>query len=167
MKQNAFRTRLYEARKAKKLSQLDVALALGIDRARISDWELGKEDLRVETVVALSRIYEDPEVYTLYMSEEHGADDLVPSANWCKHSGQDLRLVALDIQNEYNDVSEEIPRLMKILRDGVIDDTERTDYNSFIQQSKELVAVLFPLILREEMQKKKALQCGNIEKAYV
>ena len=132
-----------------------------------NDWELGKEDLRVETVVALSRIYEDPEVYTLYMSEEHGADDLVFSANWCKHGGRDLRLVALDIQNEYNDVSEEIPRLMKILRDGVIDDTERKAYNSFIQQSKELVSVLFPLILREEMQKKKALQCGNIEKAIV
>lgn len=167
MKQNAFRTRLYEARKAKKLSQLDVALELGVNRARISDWELGKEDLRVETVVALSRIYEDPEVYTMYMSEEHGADDLVFSTNWCKHEGRDLRLIALDIQNEYNDVSEEIPRLMKILRDGVIDDTERKDYNSFIQQSKELVAVLFPLILREEMQKKKALQCANIEKAIV
>ena len=159
MKQNAFRTRLYEARKAKKLSQLDVALELGVNRARISDWELGKEDLRVETVVALSRIYEDPEVYTMYMSEEHGADDLVFSTNWCKHERTAIYdLVALDIQNEYNDVSEEIPRLMKILRDGVIDDTERKDYNSFIQQSKELVAVLFPLILREEMQKKKALQ---------
>lgn len=167
MKINQFRTKLFEARKEKGLSQLDVALKLGVTQSRISDWELGKEDLRVETVIALSRIYEDPEVYTLYMSEEHGADDLVPSANWCKHGGHDLRLVALDIQNEYNDVSEEIPRLMKILRDGVIDDTERKDYNSFIQQSKELVAVLFPLILREEMQKKKALQCGNIEKAIV
>ena len=153
MKINQFRTKLFEARKERGLSQLDVALKLGVTQSRISDWELGKE--------------EDPEVYTLYMSEEHGADDLVFSANWCKHSGQDLRLVALDIQNEYNDVSEEIPRLMKILRDGVIDDTERTDYNSFIQQSKELVAVLFPLILREEMQKKKALQDGHLEKAYI
>ena len=167
MKINQFRTKLFEARKEKGLSQLDVALKLGVTQSRISDWELGKEDLRVETVIALSRIYEDPEVYTLYMSEEHGADDLVFSANWCKHSGQDLRLVALDIQNEYNDVSEEIPRLMKILRDGVIDDTERTDYKNFIQQSKELVAVLFPLILREEMQKKKALQDRHLEKAYI
>ena len=48
----------------------------------------------------------------------------------------------------------------------MIDDAERTDYKNFIQQSKELVAVLFPLILREEMQKKKALQDGHLERAY-
>lgn len=166
MKINRFRTKLIEARKEKRLSQLDVALVLGVDRSRISDWENGKEDLKVSTVVKLARIYESPEVYTLYMREEHGADDLVPSLPKSFHNSTDLRLVALDIQNEYNDVSQEIPNLMKIFRDGIIDEDEKNGYQVFIQQSKELVAVLLPLIMREEIQKKKALQDCNLERAY-
>lgn len=167
MKVNGFRKRLYEARKAKKLSQLDVALELGIERARISEWENGKVDLRIETVIKLTRIYEDPEVYTLYMREEHGADDLVPSFPNTYQNFNDLRLLALDMQNEFNDVVEEIPKLMRIFRDGKIDDSEKVDYQHSLEQIQELFAVMFPIIIREGMQKKKALQDGNLERAYV
>ena len=165
VKQNIFRTKLFEARKTKKLSQLDVALELGIDRARISDWENGKEDLRIETVIKLARMYEDPEVYTLYMREEHGADDLVPSFPKI-HNYDDLRLVALEIQNEFNDVVEEIPKLMKIFRDGKVDDNEQYQYQHSLEQIHELFGVVFPIIVREEMQKKKALQDRHLERAY-
>lgn len=166
MKVNIFRTKLYEARKAKKLSQLDVALLLGVDRPRISEWENGEKDLRVETVIKLARIYEDPEVYTLYMRAEHGADDLVPSFPKIQNYS-DLRILALDLQNEFNDVVEEIPKLMRIFRDGKVDDDEREEYQHSLKQIQELFGIMLPIITREGMQKKKALQDGNLEKAYI
>lgn len=168
MKVNRFRTMLVKARKEKGLSQQDVAAMLNTSTSCISDWENGKVEPSFSTVKYLARLYNEPRVFTLFVGDEHEADDLLPILNEIDFSSfQDLRITALDIQNEYNDVSKGIPMLMKILRDGEIDDTERKDYNNFIQQAKELVAVLFPLIIREEMQKKKALQCRNIEKAYI
>lgn len=164
MKINSFRTKLHEARVAKKLSQLDVALELNISRSTLSDWENGKTDIKVEDVIKLARMYEDPEVYTLYIGVELQADDFIP----IKYSSdtKDLRILGLEIQNEHNDVVEEIPKLMRIYRDGVIDEEERPIYQNALLQIKEFIAVMYPVMILDEMQRKKALQDGNLVRAH-
>ena len=168
MKVNRFRTMLVKARKEKGLSQQDVAAMLNTSTSCISDWENGKVEPSFSTVKYLARLYNEPRVFTLFVGDEHDADDLFPVLNEIDFSSfQDLRMTALDIQNEYNDVSKEIPNIMRIFRDGVVDATERNEYEKFIKESKELIAVLLPIIMREEMQKKKALQDCRLERALV
>ncbi|MDA3732868.1 helix-turn-helix transcriptional regulator [Niameybacter massiliensis] len=167
MKVNEFRRMLMKARKEKGLSQEDVALILNTAQSCVSDWENGKVEPSFSTVIQLTRIYEEPMVYSLFVSDEHGADDLVPVIVKDIHQTTDLRITALDIQNEYNDVTEQIPKIMRILRDGVISAHEKGDYEKFIKESKEFVSILIPLILKEEIQKKKALQDCRLERAYV
>lgn len=156
------------ARKKKGLTQNDVCRVIGIsDVSTVSNWETGKSLPSLETVIELSRAYEDPMVFQLYL-EAKGTDDLLPYRYKDKEvlHTNDLRVIGMHVQKEYNDVAQEMPRLINILYDGVIDSEERGDYENFIQQAKELIGVLVPLILRDEIQKKKALQDCNLEKAY-
>lgn len=169
MKRNEFTRLLAVARKKHRLTQADVCVVLGMaEVSSISNWENGKVIPMIDTVIQLARLYYEPMLVPLYL-EIKGGGDLMPYAISDNDvvMNDDLRITGMNIQKEYNDVAQEMPRLINILHDGVIDSNERGDYENFIQQAKEFMGVLMPIILREEMQRKKLQQDGNLVEAVI
>lgn len=168
MKRNEFATALSLARKIKGITQGQACFEIGIaDETTLSKFETGKVLPSFEMAMAVARSYNDKRLFKRYLIAK-GAGDLIDDYLYDPDVlyTEDLRVLGVYIQKEYNDVAYEMPRVINILYDGVIAPSEQCDCESFIQEGKEFIAVFMEFVRRYE-HNKKALQDCNLERAYV
>ena len=60
-----FQERIKELRTAKKLSQMDLAVATGISQSAIAKWELGKTEPTASAIITLARFFGETTDYLL------------------------------------------------------------------------------------------------------
>lgn len=114
---------LRRARKAKKLTQEDVAQRLGIDYSTISKWENGRSAPSMETLVQLAEMYERPVGF--FLSDEDNEVSPDPDAEL-------LELLAQAPEQE----KERFRQYLRGERETMFDDTEQ----EFIHDARTLSA---------------------------
>lgn len=64
-----FKERLKELRSAKGLSQMQLALAVGISQSAIAKWELGKTEPTASAIILLAAFFHETTDYLLGVTE--------------------------------------------------------------------------------------------------
>ncbi|WP_053983843.1 helix-turn-helix transcriptional regulator [Niameybacter massiliensis] len=164
MNQNEFTIALVKARKDRGLTQEQACFVIGVaDTSTLSKWETGKEIPSERTVSKIVQAYEEPLLGYIYLHRctELGRLILPPII----HTGLDN--LALRFQKEYNDIRSVQMDMISIACDGQVNEDEEERWERVQKEVTELAGVSLPLIISSFGVRKKLLQGGNLERAYV
>ena len=162
MKTKEFTKLIVKARKEHRLSQQEACALLEIsDPSTLSKFENGVKIPSEDIVVRMLSVYDDPFIGYMYLKEcTQIGEMLLPNVLL-----SELDNLALNFQNEFEDVSSIRRDILAMARDNVIDEDEKSQWNGVIQKEvSELLSVLIPLRIRN-FTKQKPLQGGNLVKA--
>lgn len=120
-------------------SQVELAEKLNVSRQAISKWELGITLPDTDKIIAISECFN---VSTDYLLKD----------NSYSTSNESLDRVILKFLGSAQDMSEISKELVDIMRDGVIDDTEKSQMNRIIETLDALAATIDEIKARVNMQ---------------
>ena len=115
-------------RAQKGCSQETLAETLKVSRQTISKWELGVSEPDLVMVVALSNFF-------------HVSTDLLLRDDYRVEQAANLDSIAISFLNSAQDMDQVSKELIAILRDGVIDDTERQRLRYLVEKIDDIMAV--------------------------
>lgn len=85
-----FQTRLSELRKQKNLSQKELANILKTNNSSVCDWERGRTQPDMETIVNIALFFETSADYLLGLEDETGAKTYGNYINFGTHNGNNI-----------------------------------------------------------------------------
>ena len=159
MRTKEFTRLMVKARKEHKLSQSDACELIGIaDTSTLSKFENGIKIPSEDVVVKMVEVYEEPYIGYMYLKEcTKVGEMLLPNVLLAE-----LDNLALNFQNEFEDVSSVRREIIAIARDNLIDEGEKSRWEDVIQKEiSELLSVLIPLRIKN-FNTKKPSQGGNL-----
>lgn len=134
-----FADKLLNLRNQYGYSQVELAEKLNVSRQAISKWELGITLPDTDKIIAISECFN---VSTDYLLKD----------NSYSTSNESLDRVILKFLGSAQDMSEISKELVDIMRDGVIDDAEKTQMNKIIETLDALAATIDEIKARVNMQ---------------
>ncbi len=85
-----FQTRLIELRKQKNLSQKELAIILQTNNSSICDWERGRTQPDIETIVKIAIYFETSTDYLLGLVDEADSKSYGNYNNYGTHNGNNI-----------------------------------------------------------------------------
>lgn len=135
----SFADKLLNLRNQYGYSQVELAEKLNVSRQAISKWELGITLPDTDKIIAISECFN---VSTDYLLKD----------NSYSPSNESLDRVILKFLGSAQDMSEISKELVDIMRDGVIDDTEKSQMNKIIETLDALAVTIDEIKARVNMQ---------------
>ncbi|WP_410495789.1 helix-turn-helix transcriptional regulator [Cellulosilyticum sp. ST5] len=164
MRTKEFTRLIVKARKERRLSQQEACELLGIsDASTLSKFENGIKIPGEDIVVRMVAVYDEPFIGYMYLKEcTKIGEMLLPNVLLAE-----LDNLALNFQNEFEDVSAIRREILAMARDNLIDEDEKPQWEDVIQKEiSELLSVLIPLRIRNfSTKKQKPSQGGNLVRA--
>ncbi len=123
------------SRLAAQLSRQEALEKLNFDYETLGKYERGQLIPSDETVIIMARVYHDP---ILKLEHLFGKNPIGRSLGW-KIDRTDLSQCTLGFLGKFNDVAGDRDQLIAIVSDGVIDDSEQSQFDSIMAKSDRLV----------------------------
>jgi transcriptional regulator with XRE-family HTH domain len=132
---------LYQrARLSTGMSQERAAELLGLSPESLKQYEGGKTVPKDETVAKMVEVYHLP-----WLALEHAqATDrlgVMPEV-----TPRPLPMASIALRNRLQDATGRLDALLRIAEDGVIDDTERPEFDSIVVELRETMAAIYQVI---------------------
>ena len=137
---------LYQrARKTTYLTQEQAAERLGLSAESLKQYELGKRVPPDGVVQRMVEVYGCP---WLALAHRQATDTLgvLPEVEI-----KSLPMASLSLRNRFCAAAGNLDELLLIAEDGVIDDTERTKFDSIVDEMRDLMAAICQLIYAPEV----------------
>ena len=137
---------LYQrARKTTCLTQEQAAERIGISAESLKQYELGKRVPPDWVVQRMVEIYEYPR---LALEHRKATDTLgvLPEVKI-----KPLPMASISLRNRLCTAAGSLDTLLRIAEDGVIDETERTEFDSIVDEMRDLMAAICQLIYAPEV----------------
>ena len=136
-------------RKTTLLSQEEVAERLGLSAESMKRYENGRLTPSDETVAKMCSVYGVP-----WLALEHtkATDRLgvLPEVE-----PKPLPMATISLTNRLRDAADRLAGLLRIAEDGVIDDTERPEFDSIVQDLRETIAAAYQVIYADGAKKER------------
>lgn len=163
MKGSTFAELIFIARKKRGISQAEACEVIGVsDPSTLSKWENGVVAPSEEMIIKIMAAYDEPIIGYVYLRECTKIGKLLLPEVLLS----DLDNLALNFQNEFEDVKEVRREILEIARDSVVDEYEMPRWIQIRQEVEELIGVLLPLMIRNFAKNKTPSQGGNLVRAH-
>ena len=137
------------ARKVTLLTQEEAAERLGISAETLKRYEGGRLTPSDETVAKMCDTYG-----ARWLALEHSkATDtlgILPEVEQ-----KPLPMATISLTNRLRDAADRLAGLLRIAEDGVIDDTERPEFDSIVQDLRETIAAAYQVIYADGAKKER------------
>ena len=137
------------ARKVTLLTQEEAAERLGISPETLKRYEGGRLTPPDETVARMCSVYGVP-----WLALEHAkATDrlgVLPEVE-----PKPLPMATISLTNRLRDAADRLAGLLRIAEDGVIDDTERPEFDDIVQDLRETIAAAYQVIYADSAKKER------------
>ena len=137
------------ARKVTLLTQEEAAERLGISPETLKRYEGGRLTPPDETVARMCSVYGVP-----WLALEHAkATDrlgVLPEVE-----PKPLPMATISLTNRLRDAADRLAGLLRIAEDGVIDDTERPEFDDIVQDLRETIAAAYQVIYADGEKKER------------
>lgn len=141
---------LYQrARKATFYTQEQAAELLAVSVESLKAYEAGK---RVPPDDVVARMVEAYDLPWLALEHSHATDALgvLPEVQ-----PKSLTMASISITNRLNDATARISGLLRIAEDGVIDESERPEFDEIVHELRETIAAAYAVIYAAEAKKER------------
>lgn len=137
------------ARKVTLLTQEEAAERLGISAETLKRYETGRLTPSDETVAKMCETYG---VRWLELEHAQATDTLgiLPPVE-----PKPLPMATISLTNRLRDAADRLAGLLRIAEDGVIDDTERPEFDSIVQDLRETIAAAYQVIYADGAKKER------------
>ena len=136
-------------RKTTLLTQEEAAERLGISPETLKRYEGGRLTPPDETVALMCEVYG-----ARWLALEHAkATDrlgILPELE-----PKPLPMATISLTNRLRDAADRLAGLLRIAEDGVIDDTERPEFDSIVQDLRETIAAAYQVIYADSTKKER------------
>ena len=158
---------LYQrARLSTGMTQERAAELLGLSVESLKQYEGGKTVPKDETVAKMVEAYSCP---WLALEHAQATDTLgvVPEV-----TPRPLPMASIALRNRLQDATGRLDALLRIAEDGVIDETERTEFDSIVVELRETMAAIYQVIYsgakRERpdtgmSKRSRGVECGSVQ----
>ena len=137
------------ARKVTLLTQEEAAERLGISAETLKRYEGGRLTPSDETVAKMCSVYGVP-----WLALEHAkATDrlgILPELE-----PKPLPMATISLTNRLRDAADRLAGLLRIAEDGVIDDAERPEFDTIVQDLRETIAAAYQVIYADGAKKER------------
>ena len=137
------------ARKVTLLTQEEAAERLGISPETLKRYEGGRLTPPDETVARMCSVYGVP-----WLALEHAkATDrlgVLPEVE-----PKPLPMATISLTNRLRDAADRLAGLLRIAEDGVIDDTERPEFDDIVEDLRETIAAAYQVIYADGTKKER------------
>lgn len=137
------------ARKVTLLTQEEAAERLGISPETLKRYEGGRLTPPDETVARMCSVYGVP-----WLALEHAkATDrlgILPPVE-----PKPLPMATISLTNRLRDAADRLAGLLRIAEDGVIDDTERPEFDDIVEDLRETIAAAYQVIYADGAKKER------------
>ena len=137
------------ARKVTLLTQEEAAERLGISPETLKRYEGGRLTPPDETVARMCSVYGVP-----WLALEHAkATDrlgVLPEVE-----PKPLPMATISLTNRLRDAADRLAGLLRIAEDGVIDDTERPEFDDIVEDLRETIAAAYQVIYADGAKKER------------
>ena len=140
---------LYQrARLSTGLTQERAAELLGLSVESLKQYEGGRTVPKDETVARMVEVYRLP---WLALEHAQATDTLgvMPEV-----SPRPLPLASIALRNRLHDATGRLDALLRIAEDGIIDDTERPEFDDIVAELRETMTAIYQVIYSGAAQKK-------------
>ena len=124
------------------LTQEQAASILGVSVRSISDYENDKTPLPCDLLDKMSKVYGDKYLVYNYFMEKFSASEEYPKVREIE-----LTKGVLNLQSYIEEVSELNREIVRIARDGVVDESEKADWQDIKGSFRDLAGVVMSLSL--------------------
>ena len=136
-------------RKTTLLTQEEAAERLGISPETLKRYEGGRLTPPGETVAKMCSVYGVP-----WLALEHAkATDrlgVLPEVE-----PKPLPMATISLTNRLRDAADRLAGLLRIAEDGVIDDTERPEFDDIVEDLRETIAAAYQVIYADSTKKER------------
>lgn len=141
---------LYQrARKATYLTQEEAAERLGISPESLKQYESGRRVPPDNVVARMVEVYDLP-----WLALEHSrATDRLGVLP--KVEAKPLPVATIALTNRLRDATDRIGGLLRIAEDGVIDETERPEFEAIVAELRETIAAAYQVIYSADAKKER------------
>lgn len=141
---------LYQrARKATFFTQEQAAEMLGLSSESLKQYENGRRVPSDEIVARMVELYDLP-----WLALEHTqATDMLGVLP--KAEPKPLALASITLTNRLRDATDRIGALLRIAEDGVIDESERPEFDAIVQELRETIAAAYEVIYSAGIKKER------------
>ncbi len=147
------------ARLSTGMSQECAAEILGLSPESLKQYEGGKRTPPDEVVARMVEVYRLP-----WLAYEHSqATDrlgVLPEAE-----PRPLPMASIALRNRLHDATGRLDALLRIAEDGVIDDTERPEFDDIVAELRETMAAIYQVIYSGEDTKKERPDGGTSKRS--
>lgn len=152
---------LYQrARLSTGLTQERAAELLGLSVESLKQYEGGKTVPKDETVARMVEVYRLP---WLALEHAQATDTLgvMPEVE-----PRPLPLASIALRNRLHDATGRLDALLRIAEDGIIDDTERPEFDDIVSELRETMTAIYQVIYSGAEPKKNAptLACRSVQR---
>ena len=137
------------ARKVTLLTQEEAAELLGISTETLKRYEGGRLTPPDEAVARMCSVYGVP-----WLALEHAkATDrlgVLPPVE-----PKPLPMATISLTNRLRDAADRLAALLRIAEDGVIDDTERPEFDDIVEDLRETIAAAYQVIYADSAKKER------------
>lgn len=141
---------LYQrARKATRLSQEEAAERLGLSAESLKQYESGRRVPPDGVVAKMVEVYDLP---WLALEHSRATDQLgvLPEVET-----KPLPQATITLTNRLRDAADCINGLLRIAEDGVIDESERSEFDVIVQELRETIAAAYQVIYADGAKKER------------
>lgn len=160
---------LYQrARLSTRMSQERAAELLGLSPESLKQYEGGKTVPKDETVARMVEVYSCP---WLALEHAQATDTLgvMPEVE-----PRPLPMASIALRNRLHDATGRLDALLRIAEDGIIDNTERPEFDDIVEELRETMAAIYQVIYSGDDAKKerpdtamskrsRGVGCGSIQ----
>lgn len=153
---------LYQrARKATFFTQEQAAEMLGLSSESLKQYENGHRIPSDEIVARMVKVYDLP---WLALEHTQATDKLgvLPKAE-----PKSLALASIALTNRLQDATDRIGALLRIAEDGVIDESERPEFDTIVRELRETIAAAYEVIyaagIKKEHPNVAASECPRLQ----
>ena len=141
---------LYQrARKATRLTQEEAAERIGVSPESMKQYESGRRVPPDGVVAKMVEVYDLP-----WLALEHSrATDRLGVLP--KVEAKPLPVATIALTNRLRDATDRIGGLLRIAEDGVIDETERPEFDAIVAELRETIAAAYQVIYSADAKKER------------
>ena len=151
---------LYQrARLSTGMSQERAAELLGLSPESLKQYEGGKTVPKDETVAKMVEVYSCP---WLALEHSQATDTLgvLPDVE-----PRPLPLASIALRNRLHDATGRLDALLRIAEDGIIDDTERPEFDDIVSELRETMTAIYQVIYSGAETKKERPEAATSERS--